>query len=203
VASPEESLELLAGALRADETLLADHLRPAEGQPALGILAAAGPRAEGAEADYAFIVEAVREGYLLHYDEPRLLGGVDPGLALLAGDYLYALGLECLAGLGDLDAVRELAGLISLSALIHADGPAAGATADALWLASATAVTVAPSEAHQAAKEALRRTGPGVDAARALARAGRQAAAEGGFASAWERAAGSIDFDLPDAPARG
>ena len=40
------------------------------------------------------MVEAVREGYLLHYGEPRLLVGADADLALLAGDYLYALGLE-------------------------------------------------------------------------------------------------------------
>ena len=33
--------------------------------------------------------------------------GADPDLRLLAGDYLYALGLERLAGLGDLPAVRE------------------------------------------------------------------------------------------------
>ena len=44
------------------------------------------------------MVEAVREGYLLHYGEPRLLAGHDADLALLAGDYLYALGIERLAG---------------------------------------------------------------------------------------------------------
>ena len=47
------------------------------------------------------MVEAVREGYLLHYGEPRLLAGHDADLALLAGDYLYALGLDRLAALGD------------------------------------------------------------------------------------------------------
>ena len=58
------------------------------------------------------MVEAVREGYLLHYGEPRLLAGHDPDLALLAGDYLYALGIERLAALGDAEAVLELADLI-------------------------------------------------------------------------------------------
>ena len=38
------------------------------------------------------MVEAVREGYLLHYGEPRVLAGHDSDLAVLAGDYLYALG---------------------------------------------------------------------------------------------------------------
>ena len=51
------------------------------------------------------MVEAVREGYLLHYGEPRLLAGHDADLALLAGDYLYALGIERLAALGDPEAV--------------------------------------------------------------------------------------------------
>jgi hypothetical protein len=41
----------------------------------------------------AFVVEAVREGYLLHYDEPRAFAEMDEDLLLLAGDALYALGL--------------------------------------------------------------------------------------------------------------
>ena len=54
--------------------------------------------------------------------------GADPDLALLAGDYLYALGLERLAALGDLEAIRELSDLISLSAQLHdAEGGARAA----------------------------------------------------------------------------
>ena len=68
------------------------------------------------------MVEAVREGYLLHYGEPRLLAGHDPDLALLAGDYLYALGIERLAALGDTEAVRVLADLISTCAQLHTEG---------------------------------------------------------------------------------
>jgi hypothetical protein len=45
----------------------------------------------------------------------------DEDLALLAGDRLYALGLERLAALGDLDAVAELADLISVCARSHAE----------------------------------------------------------------------------------
>ena len=48
-----------------------------------------------------------------------MVAGADRDLALLAGDYLYALGLERLAALGDLDAVRELSDLISLAAQVH------------------------------------------------------------------------------------
>ena len=62
------------------------------------------------------VLEAVREGYLLHYGEPRLLAGHDDDLALLAGDYLYALGIERLAASGDSAAVSMLAELIGLRA---------------------------------------------------------------------------------------
>lgn len=72
--------------------------------------------------DYAHVLEAVREGYQLHYADPRLLDGHDDDLALLAGDYLYALGIERLAALGDTDAVLVLADLISTSAQLHAEG---------------------------------------------------------------------------------
>lgn len=79
--------------------------------------------------DHARVVEVVREGYLLHYGEPRLLAGHDDDLALLAGDYLYALGIERLAALGDTDAVLILADLISASAQLHAEGREAEAPA--------------------------------------------------------------------------
>ena len=71
------------------------------------IVAAAGLPARPAPGEYALVIEAVREGYLLHYGEPRLLAGHDADLALLAGDYLYALGIERLAALGDTEAVAR------------------------------------------------------------------------------------------------
>ena len=163
---------------------------------ALGALAAAGPRAAGAEADYAFVVEAVREGYLLHYGEPRILAGVEPDLALLAGDHLYALGLERLAGLGDLEAVRELADLISLCAVLHADGAADERTTLALWLAAASAVAGGASEAHETAKASLRDGRRRRRRRGALSAAALAAAADGGIATALADAADSIDFDL-------
>jgi hypothetical protein len=75
--------------------------------------------------EYALVAEAVREGYLLHYGQPRLLSGHDEDLALLAGDYLYALGIERLAALGDPDSVLLLADLISNCAQLHAEDRAA------------------------------------------------------------------------------
>ena len=85
-----------------------------------------------------FVLEAVYEGYLLHYGEPRLFEGMDPDLRLLAGDALYALGLARLAEAGDLPAVAELSDLISRSAQAHAEGR--GEAAEALWDASARAL---------------------------------------------------------------
>jgi hypothetical protein len=82
-----------------------------------------------------FVLEAVYEGYLMHYGEPRAYAGMEEDLRLLAGDALYALGLSRLAQAGDLDAVAELSDLISSAAQAHAEGrPEA---AEALWAASA------------------------------------------------------------------
>jgi hypothetical protein len=122
VNDPAAVLEILAAQLRQEDTPISPHVvDPIEG-PAFGLLAAAGPRAAPAPAEYALVVEAVREGYLLHYGEPRLLAGHDPDLALLAGDYLYALGIERLAALGDTEAVHGLADLIGACARLHAEG---------------------------------------------------------------------------------
>jgi hypothetical protein len=81
-----------------------------------------------------FVLEAVYEGYLMHYGRPRAFSGMDPDLRLLAGDALYALGLSRLAGTGDLEAVAILSDLISDSAQAQAEGRAADA--EALWEAS-------------------------------------------------------------------
>jgi hypothetical protein len=70
----------------------------------------------------AYVLEAVYEAYLLHYAEPRAFVGMDADLRLLAGDALYAQGLARLAELGDMEAVGELADLISLCAWAEAAG---------------------------------------------------------------------------------
>lgn len=85
--------------------------------------------------DRLFTIEAVYEGYLLHYGEPRAFAGMDGDLRLLAGDALYALGLSRVAARGDLEAVAELSNLISAAARAHAEGDPA--RADALWPESA------------------------------------------------------------------
>jgi hypothetical protein len=124
--TPGGALQALADQLRSEDTPISAHvIDPAE-PPTLGELAAAGHATAVAPAESALVVEAVREGYLLHYGEPRLLAGHDSDLALLAGDYLYALGLDRLAALGDTRAVAILADLISTCARLHAEREAAG-----------------------------------------------------------------------------
>lgn len=87
------------------------------------------------DSDRLFVLEAVYEGYLLHYGDPRAFAGMDDDLRLLGGDALYALGLRRLAELGDLEAVAELSDLISAAAAAQAEGDPEGA--ERLWLASA------------------------------------------------------------------
>jgi hypothetical protein len=112
-----EPLQALADQLRAEDTPIAPHvIDPAEPSQ-LGELAGGG--------EYALVVEAVREGYLLHYEQSRLLAGHDSDLALLAGDYLYALGLDRLAALEDTRSVAVLADLISDCARLQAEGDTA------------------------------------------------------------------------------
>lgn len=135
---PKAALHLLAARLREEETPISPHVvEPAE-QPVFGLLAALGERAAEAPGEYSLVVEAVREGYLLHYGTPRLLRGHDADLALLAGDYLYAIGIERLAALGDDEAVAVLSELIGRCAQLHAEGRQN--EAPGLWRASALAV---------------------------------------------------------------
>ena len=75
--------------------------------------------------------EVVREGYLLHYGEPRWYAIPDRDLALLAGDRMYAAGLAALAADGDTEAVSALAALIAGCAEAHALDESA--RADKLW----------------------------------------------------------------------
>ena len=122
VAEPRQALQALADQLRSEDTPIAAHVVDPAASPELGLLAAAGPRAAAAPGEYALVVESVREGYLLHYGEPRLMTGHDADLGLLAGDYLYALGLDRLAALGDTEAVAVLSELIARCAQLHAEG---------------------------------------------------------------------------------
>jgi hypothetical protein len=134
-------------------TLVARETGGVEGetsQESPAVLAAAGPRAAEDPEEYELLVEAIYEGYLLHYGTPRVVRVPEADMKLLAGDRLYAIGLARLVELGDTLAVAELADTITLSAL--AQGAGRGDLADAVWSAGARAVGWGSSAAHLRAK---------------------------------------------------
>ncbi len=122
------ALQVLADQLREEDTPISEH-----------VVDPVGTSEPGLSDEYALVFEAVREGYLLHYGEPRLMAGHDADLGLLAGDYLYALGLDRLAALGDTDAVAVLSELIAKCAQLHAEGR--GREVAPLWPAAAAKIS--------------------------------------------------------------
>jgi hypothetical protein len=86
------------------------------------------------EERYALGLETIYEGYLVHYGRPRLFDPGDDDTALLLGDYLYAHGLVRVDEVGSVEAVADLAELISLCAQLRAD---AAPGDEAAWAASA------------------------------------------------------------------
>jgi hypothetical protein len=162
-----DALERLRALLREEGGLMAtlvepDGVRPAASaapddsvcvEPVAGParIAASGPRAAGRREQYALLVEAIYEGYLLHYGVPRVVRIPEADMKLLAGDRLYAIGLALLVALGDTAAVAELADTITLSAL--AQGAGASELAEAVWRAGAHAVGWGCSEAYIHAKK--------------------------------------------------
>lgn len=166
-------MSALHDVLAAEGGLLADALGDRDApSDRVAETAAAGPRAAADPAAYALLVAAVREGHRLHAGAAAVVTRADPDLALLAGDRLYALGLDRLARLGDLAAVRELADAISLCALAQADaGPD---LAQAAWEGAAVAIGWGAGSEHAGAKEAARAGDPAAPAAlRAAAAAAR------------------------------
>jgi hypothetical protein len=143
------ALERLIAALRAEGGLLAAIVYEDGSAPQPH-----GDRVAVRGEAYPLLVEAIREGYLQHYGSGRVVRPEDPDLALLAGDRLYALGLERLAATGDLEAVAELADVIGLSAQAHAEGDPE--RAEAIWDAGAAAVAAGSGPDHQAAKRRWR-----------------------------------------------
>jgi hypothetical protein len=155
------------------DSLLDAPLTPADQQlPGPPQLAASGPRAAGHEAEYELLLEMILEGTLLHYGAARVLRDDDRDLSLLLGDQLYALGLSRLAEVGDLDAVSELADLISLLAAASATDQSE--LVAAIWRAGAAAIGWGATPEHEAAKALARCGDPGAAAAleAASARAG-------------------------------
>ena len=87
-----------------------------------------------ADERYRLGLETIYEGYLMHYGRPRLFAPPDRDNALLLGDYLYAHGLVRVASFREVEAVSDLAELISLCSQLRA-GDIEGD--GAAWAASA------------------------------------------------------------------
>lgn len=134
-------------------------------QPGIGApaLAARGPRAVGREDEYELLLEMILEGSLLHYGRSRVIATDDRDLELLLGDQLYALGLALLAELGDVEAVSELADLISL--LSQAQLSENRELARAIWEAGAVAVGWGGTAQYASAKALARDGDAGATAA--------------------------------------
>lgn len=156
------SSQALLEALRAHggtvSELLDDASASVDGKPGPPQVAAAGPRTAEHSDEYELLVEMILEGARLHYGPQRVVRTDDPDLALLVGDQLYALGLARLAALGDLEAVAELADVISLVA--QAQATADSELAAAVWEAGAVAIGWGPSDEHGAAKRMARAGDP-------------------------------------------
>jgi hypothetical protein len=122
------------------------------------------------EERFALGLETIYEGYLMHYGRPRLFAPPDRDNALLLGDYLYAHGLVRVASFHEVEAVSDLAELISLCAQLRA----AGTDGDgAAWAASAALLG---GSKLAAARDALRNGGdPGELLALACETAGAEA----------------------------
>jgi len=191
---PEDALAALAASLRDEGPVIAPHVAEPAGPAALGALAAAGPRCAADRGSYATVVELVREGYLCHYGEPRLLARLDPDLRLLAGDHLYARGIERLARLGDLLAVAELSDLISIAAQLDAAPGSDPDAAEIAWLAAAVAIGAGPTAEHAAGKAVLREGG----AADRLWRAARERAEQAGLSEHLSLASEAVGFAAPN-----
>jgi hypothetical protein len=156
--SQNESLAQLYELISGQGGELAAALVRSADAEAFGPVVAAGERTRSDPGEYALVVESIFEGYLLHYWTGRLLDLADEDLRLLGGDFLYALGLSRLAALGDVEAVTELADLISLCARVHAAGSARDAVAPAssAWAICSLGVAGGAWDEGQAAKARLR-----------------------------------------------
>jgi hypothetical protein len=113
--APAGIWETIAVEAERESPLWRDALRPAaerEELPVFSLLA---------DQRFAVGLESIYEGYLLHYGRPRLFAPGDRDTGVLLGDYLYAHGLVRIASLGEVDAVADLAELLSLCAHLRAE----------------------------------------------------------------------------------
>jgi len=162
--------ETIGAEAAAQSSLWAEALLPEDAQVREPVFSGIAPAA------HTLGLETIYEGYLVHYGRSRLFSTADPDSALLLGDYLYAHGLVRVAATGDIEAVADLAELISLCAQARAegrggDGAAWAATAARLGLGTLSPARDALRKGHDARLlEASARSVVGNDAVdRALA----------------------------------
>jgi hypothetical protein len=130
-ASAKSIWQTIAADAERESALWGAALRPAAEREEVPVFS---PLADGR---FAAGLESIYEGYLLHYGQARLFSPADRDMSILLGDYLYAHGLVRIARLGDVEAVRALAELLSLCAHLRAetlpgDGEAWAATVASL-----------------------------------------------------------------------
>jgi hypothetical protein len=195
------TLERLRELLAREGEAIAPVLTSPGGEEVIAPLVRAAAAAREDAEELALVLESILEGYLLHYGRPRLVATDDEDLKLLAGDHMYAVGLARLSRLGDLDAVRALADLITLCARVHADAGVNGDAPDgrpaALWLLSALAVGGGPWEGYERSLEAVR---AGRAEAADLRSEARQRAAGQGLALEAQAALIAFDHAVADRP---
>jgi hypothetical protein len=113
---------------------------------------------------FALGLETIYEGYLVHYGRPRLFEPADTDTGLLLGDYLYAHGLVRVAAEDDVEAVAELAELISAVSHMRAERDSRDGE---LWAATAARLGGGSADGtDDDVREALavhgQRVGPGI-----------------------------------------
>jgi hypothetical protein len=134
------ALDELAAELRAGGGLLSNATVDPAPDADAEVARLAGP-------ELALAAEAIHEGALLHYAAGRVLRSEEEDLELLGGDRLFALGLDRLARMGDLQAIAVLSDVIAECARAAAEGrpddiPAA-------WRRGAAAIGRTPQPADQ------------------------------------------------------
>lgn len=201
----DETVERLRMLLVQEREAIAPALAASGGEDVIGpLVCACAARGHQEDArpgvELALVMESILEGYLLHYGRSRLVETADEDLRLLAGDHLYALGLSHLARLGNLEAVRALADLITLCARAHADAGANGGPAAApaaLWLLTALAVGGGQWPQYERSLEAARDGRAGADE---LLSEARRRASELGVESQAQAALIAFESAVADRP---
>jgi hypothetical protein len=149
--------QTIADEATAESPLWGEVLLPVDERQLLPVFSPLGPDR------YALGLETIYEAYLLHFGRPRLFAPDDGDTSLLLGDYLYAHGLVRIARWGSVEAVADLAALISLCTQLRAeriDGDGAA------WAATAALIGRGPLGATRdlAALEAAAREAAGDEA---------------------------------------